>query len=134
MRIISDDGNRSVDIGASDIWHALYSTAVSVFGKQSRKVDKALEFMRQGICKCDAGYETARQFNLIRDELSKISPKKLVYDINDTSKQAPWGDRISPVITSCGNLFTTANGEDLIYEIVSILVYAKVKQTDLYVE
>lgn len=134
MRIITKDGKRVVDIGDSDIWMAVYSTAVDAFGIGKRKVSKALQFMKDGSCKWQDGYETARQFNLIRDELARISPEKVVYDINDRKRKAPWAGNISPVITSCANLFTTSEGQDLLFEVVSILCYAQIAETDAIVE
>jgi hypothetical protein len=135
MRIITKDGKRSVDIGSSDIWIAIYSTAVDAFsGFKKRKISLAIKFMEDGSCSGEDGYEIARQFNLIRDELSTIEPEKVVYDINDRKKKAPWTGKISPVITSCANLFTTADGKDLLYEVVSILCYAQIAKTDVIIE
>lgn len=78
--------------------------------------------------------ETARQFNLIRDELSRYAPEKAVYDFRDLKKKAPWNNNLSSVITSCANLYTTTDGQDLLYEIVSILCYAGVKKVSVSVQ
>ena len=134
MRLITKDGKRSVDIGSSDIWISVYSTAVESFGLRKRKVAQALKFMETGECDGKDGYEVARQFNLIRDELATVPPEKAVYDIHDPKKKAPWDGRISPVITSCANLFTTADGKDLLFEVVSIMCYAKIAKTDVITE
>lgn len=134
MRLISSDGKRIVNIGSSDIWQSVYSTAIDAFGFGKYKVAKALKFMEAGNCSGAEGYETARQFNLIRDEFAKINPEKAVYDIRDRKRVAPWKGKISPVITSCANLYTTANGEDLLFEVVSILVYAQIAKVDVMVE
>ncbi|MGO5168771.1 Imm70 family immunity protein [Bacillota bacterium LCP21S3_D9] len=134
MRIIAQDGKRIVDIGESDIWTCIYSTAVDSFGFGKRKISKALAFMECGECSHIDGYETARQFNLIRDEFAKISPEKAVYNLKDRKKKAPWEGKISPVVTSCANLFTTSDGKDLLYEVVSILTYAQIAKTDIGIE
>lgn len=55
----------------------------------------------------------------MRDKLSNYSPEDLVYDIDDRSKHAPWEANISPVVTSCANFYTTADGKDLLFDIVS---------------
>ena len=78
--------------------------------------------------------ETARQFNLIRDELSKYAPEKAVYDLHDLKKMAPWAGNLNSVITSCANLYTTADGQDLLYEVVTILCYAGIKRVSVSVQ
>lgn len=131
------DGNRSVDIGSADIWFSIYSTALDFFGRDGNnveKVSKAISFMETGRAEGIDGYEIARQFNLIRDEFSRHLPEEVVYDINNREKKAPWNGNVSHVITSCGNLYTTSDGLDLFYEIVSIFVYAKLKRTEVIVE
>ena len=65
----------------------------------------------------------------MRDKLSNYPPEELVYDINDRSKHAPWEGNISPVVTSCANFYTTADGKDLLFEIVSILTYGAYMKT-----
>ncbi len=134
MKIISSDGIKYVDIGSSDIWLALYSTIVACFGIKKITINKALSFFDKGECKSQDGFEVARQFNQIRDELSKHSPDKAVYDLNDKKNKPKWLTEISPVTTSCGNLFTTADGKDLLYEVVCILTYAEIAKVDIRIE
>lgn len=134
MLIISSDEKRLVDVGGSDIWYSVYSTALDAFAGEQEKIASALEFMEEGECVASDGYETARQFNLIRDKFAGISPDRAVYDIQDKKRPAPWKGRLSPVITSCANLYTTADGRDLLYEVVSILTYAQIAGVDVQIE
>lgn len=134
MRILTTDGKQVVNIGSSDSWTSIYYTAVDAYGLHKNKVAKALDFMTKGTCKGSDGYETARQFNLIRDKLATIPPEKVIYDIHDRKRKAPWEGNLSPVITSCANLFTTADGEDLLHEVVAILSYAQIVNTDVIIE
>lgn len=134
MRLISGDGEKTVNIGSGDIWKAVYSTVVSCVGKRRKKYPLAFNFLESGQCSGSLGYDVARQINQIRDELSQFPPEKAVYDIDNPRIAAPWEGRLSPVITSCANLFTTADGEDLLYELVRILCYAKVTKTDIKLE
>lgn len=131
MRIISDDGKRSIDVGSSDIWYSVYSTVREYLEHNKSGIGLAIRFMETGFCEGKDGYEIARQFNLIRDKLARIAPEKAVYDLNDKKKNAPWMGRISPIITSCANLYTTADGKDLLYEVVSIMCYAQVKGVNI---
>lgn len=134
MRLISSDGKKSVDIGGSDIWFSIYSTAVASFEHNEKKVSMAIKFMEEGKCSGIDGYEIGRQFNLIRDEFAKIPPEQAVYDINDRKRQPPWKGNISPVITSCANLYTTSDGLDLFSEVVGIMVYAQIRKVDVIAE
>ncbi len=131
MIIISNDEVKVVDIGNTSIWRALYSTIFVCLGSKIKKYNYASSFLKNGKCDGKDGYATAREFNLIRDELSKYPPSKMVYNLENKNEQPPWGNKISPVITSCSNYFTTADGKDLLFEIVSILCYAQVKGVNL---
>lgn len=42
------------------------------------------------------------------------TPKDVVWDINDLSKQPPWKDNISGDITDLSDYFVTSGGEDFI--------------------
>ena len=93
-----------------------------------------MDFLKTGKYEGQNGYEVAKQFNLLRDEFSKIKPSDIVYDCRDLKKKAPWAENISPIITSAANYYTTADGKDLLYEIVSIMCYAGVKKVSIYSE
>ena len=94
----------------------------------------AFDFLQSGKCEGKNGYEVAGQINLIRDALAQVSPDKAVYDIDNPKLLAPWKDNLSPVVTSRANMFTTADGQDLLFEIVSILCYAQVTKTNIVSE
>lgn len=49
----------------------------------------------------------------------------------DLNEIAPWGEHISEVITSLAHYFVTADGKDLLGELVSILSYANVLGLDI---
>ena len=130
MTIISGNGKRFIDVGTSDVFYSLRST-VEILLKNDKDIGKARAFLRTGKCLPDEAWETARQFNLIRDKLSRFAPDQFVYDIDHPQMDAPWKEQLSTVITSCGNLFITADGKDLLYEIVSILCYAHVVKSNV---
>lgn len=134
MRLICKNGKKSVNIGGSDIWKAVYSTTDACVGKKRKKYPLAFGFFESGICDGSKGYDVARQINQIRDELSQFSPEKAVYDIDNPKLAALWKRKLSPVVTSCANMVTTSDGQDLLYEIVAILCYAKVAKTSVEIE
>jgi len=132
MDLITSNGKRAVSIGTSDILYSLYST-VWMLGSADfkRTIPQALAFFESGECPASDALATARQFNLIRDELSKFSPERAVYDMQNPQLKAPWEGNISPVITSCANLHTTADGKDLLAELVEIFTYAGIVGVNL---
>ena len=65
------------------------------------------------------------ELNVIKEELQAFSPDKIVWDIEDLSKQPPWGNNISKDITSLSNYFVTGDGEDFITVFLHALEMAK---------
>ena len=49
-----------------------------------------------------------------KKHLSKLPPSDVIWDIDDLSKQPPWGNHISGEITNLSNYFVTSDGRDLI--------------------
>lgn len=131
MLLQSADGNRTLDTGNGELAHSIYSTAFVRTQYLLPQVTLAIQFLQLSSCPADAALETARQLNLIRDAFAQIPPEEAVFDWQDISRQAPWSGNLSPVITSCANLYTTADGQDLLFEMVSILVYASVAGVDV---
>ncbi len=121
--LISSDGNRAVDIGQADVLHSLYSTVMVRIQDVNEFAPDAVRFLRSGVYKGKNGLKVARQLNLIRDRLAQIPPEMAVYDMDNPAAKAPWEGHVSEVITSCGNMYTTADGKDLLFELVSILTY-----------
>ncbi|MDO4650175.1 MAG: Imm70 family immunity protein [Eubacteriales bacterium] len=134
MKVISDDKKRVVNIGNSEYWHAVFSTIYGCIGQNMKKYPFASFFLETGICNYENGYRTARDINHIRDSLAKFKPEEAVYDINDRKKKAPWEGKISEVITSCANYYTTADGGDLLYELVCIFCYAQIAKVSVRME
>ena len=128
MTIMSSDGLLCVDIGNYNIWNCLYSTVITKLQYIKADIQSAVSFLESGNCSAEKCIETAKQLNLIRDHLSKYSPSELVFDYKNPSTKAPWDGNISPIVTSCGNFFTTADGKDLIFELNSVLCYCSIKK------
>ncbi|MBR3362043.1 MAG: hypothetical protein IKG39_11950 [Lachnospiraceae bacterium] len=126
MRIVSEDEKRIVDVGTSDLFFSLYSTVIVRINNAKNEMPLAIEFLHKGECPYEKAQATARQINLIRDALASIPLEQIVYDYSDRTKVAPWEGNVSPVITSAGNFYITADGKDLLFEIASILVYADI--------
>ena len=124
ITITSADNKEYVEIGGTDILKSAYSTAKVRLSSISREIESALTFLHTGECNCKDALMVARQLNLIRDGLASISPDKAIYDADNPGKKAPWEGNISPIVTSCANMYTTADGKDLFAVFVRILSYA----------
>ncbi len=131
MILITSDEKRTVDIGSYEIWKCLYSTVAIRLDYYADKIPLALAFLKTGRCIYQNANDIARQINLVRDALAAIPPEKAVYDADDITRNAPWFGNLSPVITSCNTMFTTADGKDLLYELVCILCYAGIREVDI---
>lgn len=126
MTIMSEDGQTYTDVGTSEMWNTLYSTVTTKLTGIKANISLALRFLETGTCQAENCIETAKELNLIRDKLSQLPVSELVYDYKKPTKKVPWMRNISPIVTSCGNFFTTADGKDLIFELNSVLCYASV--------
>lgn len=131
MMITTTDDKRYVDVGSEGIWHSVLSTAEICLAPMKKDIRLALDFLITGKCSAQNAHETARQFNLIRDAFSQIAPSNAVYNKDKPSMVAPWSNNLSDIVTSCGNLYTTSDGKDLLYEVVCILTYAHYKNVDV---
>ena len=133
MDIFTSDGNRGFDSGNIEEWNSLLSTIKVRLKDYLNHIPNAINFLEKGICKaCDA-QKTAREINLIRDQLSQYKPTQAVYDYRFPDKEIPWINSISPIVTSCANLYMTSEGQDLLFELVSILAYASVVDVDVQI-
>ena len=66
-----------------------------------------------------------KELNIINEELKAFTPDKVIWNIDDLSKQPPWGSDISEDITDLSNYFVTSDGEDFISVFFDALETAK---------
>ena len=71
--------------------------------------------------------EAIKEIQEIQIEFKKYPPDCVIWDIEDITKQPPWGKNISNQITDLPNYFVTSDGDDLI----TILLYALEKGNEL---
>jgi hypothetical protein len=75
----------------------------------------------------------AQEIGAVREGLKAFKPNELVWDFEDRSLQPPWGDNISPHITSLGNYFVTSEGKDLLHVLQQALVAATHRRQDVII-
>ena len=68
-----------------------------------------------------------KELYAIKEQLEGFSPDNVIWDIDDLSKQPPWGRNISKDITDLSNYFVTSEGDDLI----TIILHSLEKASDI---
>ena len=74
------------------------------------------------------------ELSIIKKELQKFSPEKVVWDIEDLSKQPPWGNDISKDITDLSNYFVTSDGNDFLTVFSHALEKAKEVNAEIVIK
>ena len=103
-------------VGTGDFLHSFFSTIAYNLeeGEWGSKYPVIMNELYQGEIIRKNLDIAITELNEIRNLLTELSPEKVVWDIEDLSKQPPWGNNISKDITNLSNYFVTSEGEDLI--------------------
>lgn len=67
----------------------------------------------------------------IEQELSKLSPDYVIWDIDNLSQRPPWGDKISSKVTNLANYFATNDGKTFFEVIRTAMDIAEEDKCDL---
>lgn len=123
-------------IGTGSFLHSFFSTVCynlenSKWGSKYPYIMNELYF---GELKSENTEKALAELKEIRDELEKISVDKVIWDIDNVSLKAPWGDNISKDITSLGNYFVTSDGDDFLMVFTNALEKAKKLNTSIKIE
>lgn len=112
------------EIGASDFFHAFFSTISGNLEPQgwgSRFPTLMNKLYAGELHQVDA--EAAlKELDDVSGELSALPVSNVIWDIEDRTKTPPWGDSISDAITDLSNYFVTSTGRDLIATLREVLV------------
>ena len=103
-------------IGHGDFLHSFFSTvAYNLEDKKwGSRFPVIMNKLYQGKINREDIEKAIEELSIIKKELQAFSPDKVIWDIEDISKQPPWGDNISKDITNLSNYFITSDGEDFI--------------------
>lgn len=116
-------GSITDEIGTSEFLHAFFSTISANLENNGwgSKFPIILNNLYQGSLSSSEVTAAIDELKLIKKELEAFPPTKVVWDIEDRSKQPPWGNKISNEITSLANYFVTSTGRDVIATILEAL-------------
>lgn len=103
-------------VGTADFLHSFFSTIAYNLEKNKwgEKFPTIMNKLYEGELKNDELFKAVEELQTIKIELKNYSIDKVIWDIDDLTKQPPWGDNISSDITDLSNYFVTSDGEDLI--------------------
>ncbi len=114
-------------VGTGSFLNAFFSTvAYNLENKKwGSRFPKIMREIYQGYAGPDSIAEAIDELKVIKEELKRFSPDKIVWDFEDISIQPPWGSNISKDITDLSNYFVTSEGEDFISVFLMALENAK---------
>lgn len=75
-----------------------------------------------------------KELGIIQKELKEFTPEKVIWDIEDLSKEPPWGSDISKDITDLSNYFVTSDGKDFLTVFSHALEKAKEINAELEIK
>lgn len=104
------------EIGTASFLHSFFSIVAYRLenNRWGSKFPVIMNELYQGKLSFENVPAAKEELTQIKKALTKLSPNKVIWDIEDLSKQPPWGDNISEEISSLGNYFITCDGRDFI--------------------
>lgn len=104
------------EIGTASFLHSFFSTVAYRLenNRWGSKFPVIMNELYQGKLSFENVPAAKEELTQIKKALTKLSPNKVIWDIEDLSKQPPWEDNISEEISSLGNYFITCDGRDFI--------------------
>ena len=103
-------------IGSGDFLHCFFSTVAANLedNKWGSRFPMIMNKLYQGSLGNEDVGKALAELDTIKEELKKLPPSKVVWDIDDITKMPPWGENISKDITDLSNYFVTSDGEDFL--------------------
>ena len=123
-------------IGSGDFLHAFFSTVAYNLEnmKWGSRFPVIMKELYQGHLPKEHVDAAIGELAVISAELRDLSPDHVIWDIEDLSKQPPWGNDISEDITDLSNYFVTSDGEDFLTILLHALEKAKDVNEDVNIE
>ena len=114
-------------IGQGDFLHSFFSTVA--YNLENRIWGSRFPIIMNELYQGKVEYKNIimalEELDIIKKELKSFNPQDVVWDIEDLSKQPPWGNNISKDITDLSNYFVTSDGNDFLTVFFHALEKAK---------
>ncbi len=103
------------EIGAPSFVHAFFSTISAHCEPDGwgSRFPHLIKELYQGHLSYTNALSALNELKEARVHLSTLSPSKVVWDIENTQAQPPWGTNIAATISSLGNYFVSSTGRDV---------------------
>lgn len=102
-------------IGNGSFLHSFFSTIA--YNLENNKWGNRFPYLMKKLYGGELDYKECgyleKELKIIQIELEEYDPSMIVWDIDDLSKNPPWGDNIADRITSLANYFYTDDGQDI---------------------
>lgn len=108
-------GDIHYEIGAASFLHAFFSTiSGNLEDRWGSHFPRLMNELYQGRLPPGGAASALVELAEVESRLAHLAPDRVIWDIEDRSKQPPWGNNIAPEITDLSNYFVTSDGRDLI--------------------
>lgn len=124
------------EVGKSDFLHSFFSTIAYHLekGEWGSKYPYLMKHLYYDKLKWTDVEKAEEELDEIERNLSKLSPDLVVWEIENTSKQPPWGKNISDKVTNLANYFATSKGKTFCDVLRTALTVCKEEQTDMIIK
>jgi hypothetical protein len=128
--------DRLYEVGSADFFHAYFGTVAMRLedGNWGSRFPALMTDLYGGRLPAAKAPAALSELAAIRAELAEHPPEDVVWDAEDRAARPPWGDEISPEITSLADYFWTSRGEPLAQVIEGAVREAIRSGADLVVE
>ena len=128
-------GRQRFEVGEAEFLKAFFSTVfVKVEGKAwGRDYPVLMREFYSGRLRHENAIAALEELANLGEKLRALPPGELVWDFEDPEKGPPWGNGISPHITSLANYFVTSDGKDLLAVLAQAFAEAAKKEMDAVV-
>jgi 2,3-bisphosphoglycerate-dependent phosphoglycerate mutase len=123
VSIALKQGSVITDIGPGGILHSLFSTiAVRLEGGQwGERYPVIMDKLYQGVLGRADAVPALTEMRQITEQLSRLDPTQVVWDIEEPDQEPPWGLAVGPHVGNMANYHVTPGGRNLIKVIIENL-------------
>jgi len=128
-------GRAEFQIGTASFFKSFFSTVyVRLEGESwGSRFPVVMQDLYAGTVEPGRAPAAVAELRRMKEELLSFPASDIVWDFEDRSARPPWGERISPRITSLANYFVTSDGKDLIEVILLAFQSSVEKQKPLHI-
>lgn len=120
MTVAFKQENIITEIGPGGLLHSLFSTIAFHLesGNWGSEFPVIMNELYSGKLEEASASKALIEANAIKEGLSKLEPEKVIWDIENLSEKAPWGDEIGDHVKNVAMFYVTLNGLNLVDELV----------------